>query len=136
YWVELRSERSVLGWHRLRNRRRTVRSGIRFGIAGIAFLSHFRFRGDSSENHGSGLLHGFQTLAQEIGVSVPKLDVIGTRGRRFKTDPLADHERHCLGFGFAHFLRGEGATVATMQHLVSDLVYQRREFLGWLHPGK
>src|SRR3954451_4524267 len=60
--VELNSERDVLCWYRLRNRRRTVRNGIRFRISRIA-LSRFRFRGDSSENHGSGLLHRFQTLA-------------------------------------------------------------------------
>jgi len=31
---------------------------------------------DSSEEDGSGLQNGFQTLAQEVGVSVPKLDVV------------------------------------------------------------
>jgi len=33
--------------------------------------------GNAPENHSSGLLDGFQTLAQKIGVSVPELDVIG-----------------------------------------------------------
>jgi predicted RNA-binding Zn ribbon-like protein len=32
--------------------------------------------GDAPEDHGSGLLNGFQTLAQEIAVSMPKLDVV------------------------------------------------------------
>ena len=32
--------------------------------------------GNAPEYHGSGLLDGFQALAQEIGVSVPKLDVV------------------------------------------------------------
>ena len=32
--------------------------------------------GNAPEDHGSGLLNGFQALAQEIGVSVPKLDVV------------------------------------------------------------
>ena len=32
--------------------------------------------GNAPEDHGSGLLNGFQTLAQEIGFSVPKLDVV------------------------------------------------------------
>jgi hypothetical protein len=33
--------------------------------------------GNAPENHSSGLLDGFQTLAQKIGVSMPELDVIG-----------------------------------------------------------
>ena len=32
--------------------------------------------GNAPEDHGSGLLNGFQALAQETGVSVPKLDVV------------------------------------------------------------
>ena len=32
--------------------------------------------GNAPEDHGSGLLNGFQALAQEIGVSMPKLDVV------------------------------------------------------------
>ena len=32
--------------------------------------------GNAPENHSSGLLDGFQTLAQKIGVSMPELDVI------------------------------------------------------------
>ena len=32
--------------------------------------------GDGPENHSSGLLDGFQTLAQKIGISMPELDVI------------------------------------------------------------
>jgi hypothetical protein len=30
---------------------------------------------EGPEDNGCGLLNGFQTLAQEVGVSVPKLDV-------------------------------------------------------------
>jgi hypothetical protein len=32
--------------------------------------------GNAPEDHGSGLLNGFQALAEETGVSVPKLDVV------------------------------------------------------------
>ena len=32
--------------------------------------------GNAPEDHGSGLLNGFQALAQKTGVSVPKLDVV------------------------------------------------------------
>jgi hypothetical protein len=32
--------------------------------------------GNAPEDHGSSLLNGFQALAQETGVSVPKLDVV------------------------------------------------------------
>jgi hypothetical protein len=40
-------------------------------------------RGPRIEDHGSGLLNGFQALAQENGVSVPKLDVV-----RFMLGPI------------------------------------------------
>jgi hypothetical protein len=33
-------------------------------------------RGNAPEDYGSGLLNCFQALAQEIGVSAPKLDVV------------------------------------------------------------
>jgi hypothetical protein len=33
-------------------------------------------RGNAPEDHASGLLNGFQALAQQTGVSVPKLDVV------------------------------------------------------------
>jgi len=32
--------------------------------------------GNAPEDHGSGLLNGFQTLAEKVGVSMPKLDVV------------------------------------------------------------
>jgi hypothetical protein len=38
------------------------------------------------------LLNCFQALAQEIGVSAPKLDVVLGRGSVLKSDGLADHE--------------------------------------------
>ncbi len=39
--------------------------------------------GQCPEDHGSGLLNGFQALAQKIGVSVPKLDVVLVGLNRF-----------------------------------------------------
>lgn len=33
---------------------------------------------------------------------------------------------HSLGFGLADFLCGLGAAILAMQHLVADLVYQRK----------
>ena len=50
-------------------------------VAGQAAAATARgLGGNAPEDHGSGLLDGFQTLAQEIGVSVPKLDVVLGRG--------------------------------------------------------
>ena len=92
--------------------------------------------GNAPENHGSGLLNGFQTLAQKIGVSMPKLDVIGGCGSGLKPDRLADHKGHGFGLGLADLLGGQGATVAPMQHLVGDLMHERGKLLGGLHPGK
>jgi hypothetical protein len=33
-------------------------------------------RGNSLEDHGSDLLNRFQTFAQKVGISMPKLDVV------------------------------------------------------------
>src|SRR5450755_2204882 len=78
--------------------------------------------GNAPENHSSGLLDGFQTLAEKIGVSMPELDVISGCGSGLKPDCLADHEGHGFGFGLADLLRRQRATVAPMQHLMGDLV--------------
>ena len=32
--------------------------------------------GDAPEDHGSGVLNGFQTFPEKVGVSMPKLDVV------------------------------------------------------------
>src|SRR5580692_7038224 len=90
--------------------------------------------GNAPEDHGSGLLNGFQALAQEIGVSVPKLDVVLGCGSVLKPDRLADHESHGFGLGLADLFRGQGAAVTTMQHFVSNLMNECGELLGWLHP--
>jgi hypothetical protein len=75
--------------------------------------------GNAPEDHGSGLLNGFQALAQEIGVSVPKLDVVLGCGSVLKSDRLADDKGHGFGLGLADLFGGQGAAVATMQHFVS-----------------
>src|ERR1700692_3492722 len=89
--------------------------------------------GNAPEDHGSGLLNGFQALAQEIGVSVPKLDVVLGCGSVLKSDRLANYEGHGFGLGLADLLGGQGAAVATMEHFVGDLMDKRGKFLGWLH---
>ena len=67
---------------------------------------------------------------------MPKLDVVLGCGSVLKSDRLANHEGHGFGLGFADLLGGQGAAVAAMQHLVSDLMHERGKFLGGLHPGK
>src|SRR5580700_4307771 len=108
--------------------------------AGVSVLCGCRecrwLGGNAPEDHGSGLLNGFQALAQETGISVPKLDVVLGRGSVLKSDRLANYKGHGLGLGFADLLGGQGATVAPMQHFVGDLMDKRGELLGWLHPGK
>src|SRR5437867_2043779 len=94
--------------------RRPVRDKLRLRIARVGFLCLFGLGGNCSKDYGCGLLHGFQTLAQEIGISMPKLDVVGTRGSRFEANRFADHKSHCFGFGFAYFLCCECAAVAAM----------------------
>src|ERR1700730_14864709 len=90
--------------------------------------------GNAPEDHGSGLLNGFQALAQEIGVSMPKLDVVLGCGSVLKPDRLTNHKGHGFGLGLADLFGGQGAAVATMQHFVSDLMDKRGEFLGGLPP--
>jgi hypothetical protein len=79
------------------------------------------------------LLNCFQALAQEIGVSAPKLDVVLGRGSVLKSDGLADYESHGFGLGFADLLGGYRAAFATMQHFVSDLMHKGGKLLGRLH---
>jgi hypothetical protein len=90
--------------------------------------------GNAPEDHGSGLLNGFQALAQETGVSVPKLDVVLGRGSVLKSDRLANDESHGFGLGFADLFGGQRAAVAAVQHFVGDLMQKRGKLLGGLHP--
>src|SRR5581483_3871337 len=89
-----------------------------------------RLGGNAPEDHGSGVLNGFQALAQETGVSMPDLNVVSGGGSVFESDGLADDESHGFGLGLADGLGGEGAAFSPVQHLMADLMYQRREFLG------
>ncbi len=65
---------------------------------------------------------------------MPKLDIVSGSGSGLKSDGLADDESHGLGFGFAHLFCGQSAALATMQHLVGDLMHEGRKLLGGLHP--
>ena len=47
------------------------------------------------------MLNGFQALAQKIGVSVPKLDVVLGCGSVLQSDRLANHKCHGFGLGLA-----------------------------------
>jgi len=81
-------------------------------------------------------LNGFQALAQELSVSVPDLDVVLRSGSGFKSDGLADYERHSFGFGFAYLLGGESAAFSAMQHLEPyvvdniNVIMWRRDLCG------
>src|SRR3984957_21196584 len=93
-------------------------SGLKANCAGVGVLCGCRecrwLGGNAPEDHGSGLLNGFQALAQETGVSVPKLDVVLGCGSVLKSDRLANYKGHGFGLGFADLLGGQRATVATM----------------------
>jgi hypothetical protein len=93
-----------------------------------------RLGGDAPEDHGSGLLNGFQNFAEKIGISAPKLDVVGGCASRSKADALADYTGHGFRLGFADLFSSEAAAVAAMEHLVGDFVDERGKFLGGLHP--
>ena len=55
--------------------------------------------------------------------AMPKLDIVGGSGSGLKSDGLADHEGHGLGFGLADLLRCQSTAFATMQHFVRDLMH-------------
>src|SRR5579863_2306975 len=120
-------------WWTRRTRRASKPNG-----AGVGVLCGCRecrwLGGNAPEDHGSGLLNGFQALAQEIGVSVPKLDVVLGRGSVAQPNRLADHKSDGFRLGLADLLGGESAAFAAVQHFMSDFMYQRGEFLGGLHP--
>jgi hypothetical protein len=67
---------------------------------------------------------------------MPELDVIGGCGSSLKSDCLADHKGHGFSLCLADLLGRQAATVAPVQHLVSDLVRERGKLLGGLHSGK
>ena len=83
--------------------------------------------GNAPEDDGSCVLDDFQALLQELGVSMPKLDIVSGRGSGPESYGLADDESHGLGFGLAYLLRGQSTAFATMQHLVRDLMHQSRK---------
>ena len=74
--------------------------------------------GNAPEDHGSGALDDFEALLQELGVSMPKLDIVGASGPGLKSYGLADDESHGLGFGLAYLLCGQSTAFASMQHLM------------------
>src|SRR5271165_1764405 len=117
-------------------RRKQVLSVLQTTWRNLIAGSEHGLGGNAPEDHGCGLLNSFQALAQQVGVSVPKLDVIGGSTASLKPDGLADDESHSFGLGLADLLGGQGAALSPVQHLVADLVRQSREFLGRLHPRK
>jgi len=73
------------------------------GVGVLCGCSECRWLGGNTpEDHGSGLLNGLQALAQKIGVSVPKLDVVLGCGSVLKSDRLANDKGY--GFGLAELL--------------------------------
>src|SRR5271157_5831057 len=64
--------------------------------------------GNAPEDHGCGLLNSFQTLPQQVGVSVPELDVISGGTAGLKPDSLADHEGYGFGLGLPDLLGSQG----------------------------
>jgi hypothetical protein len=62
-------------WWTQRTRRASKPNGAGVGV--LCGCREYRWLGGNApEDHGGGLLNGFQALAQETGVSVPKLDVV------------------------------------------------------------
>ena len=55
------------------------------------------------------MLDCFQALAQEIGVSVPELNVVWEVVPFLESDRLANDKSHGLGLGFPDLLGGQGA---------------------------
>src|SRR5208282_6389877 len=86
-----------LGWsaHTLR-----VCAGISAGLRLCGCGRRRRLGSNAPENHGSGLLDGFQALAQKTGVSVPEGYVIRRATSGLKPYGLTNNEGHSFGLGF------------------------------------
>jgi hypothetical protein len=70
------------------------------------------------KDNGGRTLNYFQALFREIRIPVIELDVIAGTCSGFKSQSMADHERHGLGLGFPHGLGCQSAALGSVQHLV------------------
>ena len=116
-------EQTPLEWLPELSRREHPNGHLWFCRLGACGHRH-RLGGNSPENHGSGLLNGCQALAQEIGVSMPDLDVIlgggsgsPTPWQTTKATASASVSRTCL------LVRAR--PLAPVQHFVRYLMHQR-----------
>jgi hypothetical protein len=95
------------------------------------------FVGERREHRGSRLADIAETLDQQLlRISLPQLDVIGSRRVGVEADRVAYDKCGGFGFGLAGGARGIGATVAPVQKFVREFVGQRRELLGRRLAGK
>jgi uncharacterized protein (DUF2235 family) len=59
--------------------------GVWDTVSSVGWISNpLKFRCDSAKNHGCRALHDFQALLQQLGATVPKLDVVGGRASGFQ----------------------------------------------------
>jgi hypothetical protein len=89
---------------------------LRFGGCIFAWLLNGWFQ--RLKDDAGGLLDDFKALGEECRVAVVQVDVVGGCPTRIESNRPADYERDCLGLGLTHGLRGRGAALGLVQHLV------------------
>jgi hypothetical protein len=107
---------------------------LRFGGCIFAWLLNGRFQ--RLKDDAGGLLDDFKALGEECRVAFVEVDVVGGRPPRIESNRSADYERDCLGLGLTHGLRGRGAALGLVQHLVREFVNKRAELFGFALSGE
>lgn len=77
-----------------------------------------------------------QALYQELGVSIPQLDIVGSGRTSFEPDGVADDERRSLRFGLADSTRCAATPIAPVQEFMRQLVRERRKLVRRRLPGQ
>jgi hypothetical protein len=97
------------------------------------YRSRIRERGEHLRNR---LPYMTEALGQELGISVPQLDIVGCSRTGFEPNSVANHERGRLRFGFADSAWRAGAPIAAVQEFMREFVRERRKLFRRQLAGK
>jgi hypothetical protein len=93
-------------------------------VGGFRLLSGCGSWGNCSKNHCRCALYDFQAFGKQLGIAVPKLDVVGRCGSGLKSNGLTHHKGHGLGFGLAYLFCGQGSPFTAVQHLMRHFKHE------------
>jgi hypothetical protein len=110
---------------------------LRMRILESILFSNRRSRiGERFEDLRRSLPDVAETLGQNLHISVPQLDVVGSRRTSCESNGMADNERCGFRFGFADAFARCCPTVATVKKLVRQLMGESGKLLGRRLAGK